>query len=475
MYREFFNLTGKPFSLAADPRYLYMSQQHWEAMAHLMYGVDDNWGFVLITGEVGTGKTTLCRFLLDQIPEDVETAFLINPKLTEAELLVSICQEFGISCPEDKRSTKELFDSINTHLLAVHARAHKALLIIDEAQYLSVEVLDQLRLLTNLESEDCKLLRIILLGQPELRSKLSLPELKQMSQRITARYHLDPLAKKDVASYVAHRMAIAGAKEQIFTKPAIQALCRKSKGVPRLINVICDRALLGACMKKQRQVTRATLLQAADEVFHENWFCNLSGITADFRWIAVGLAVGLLGSLLFLWRFDLLKQYVSRGPHVAISSEAKIRLPHGSTVAWWPVESDLSQSRETAYRVLIEGKGVSYYSSNATADSTFCADMELLDMRCINRKESGLDLHAVSVPAVLQLSDAGGNSAFAVLQALHGDKAKLRIGDTALEVPALEVRSVWTGEYMMLEQFGQSDIKKRSTGAKKTANRHKGK
>ncbi|MDP2156561.1 MAG: AAA family ATPase, partial [Nitrospirota bacterium] len=198
MYCEAFNLREKPFSLAADPRYLYMSQQHWEAMAHLMYGVEDDWGFVLITGEIGTGKTTLCRLLLEQMPSDVEFAFLMNPKLTVQELLASICDEFRIEHPPAEAGTRELSDLISAHLLDIHARAHKALLIIDEAQYLSSDVIDQLRLLTNLETVDGKLLRIILIGQPELRDKLAQPELEQMSQRITARYHLGPLSRKDV-------------------------------------------------------------------------------------------------------------------------------------------------------------------------------------------------------------------------------------------------------------------------------------
>lgn len=275
-YCGHFNLREKPFSLAANPRYLYMSEQHWEAMAHLMYGVDDDWGFVLLTGEIGSGKTTLCRFLLDQMPADVEVAFIANPKVNARELLVSICDEFQIPYAPGGQSVKELFDLISSYLIEVHARAHKALLIIDEAQYLSPDVLDLLRLLTNLETEECKLLRIILIGQPELRTMLARPELEQMSQRITARYHLGPLSKIEVTSYINHRMATAGATENHFTRSAVNALYRVSGGVPRLINVIADRALLGACIKKELLVTRFTLKQAAREVLRDARFRNRS-------------------------------------------------------------------------------------------------------------------------------------------------------------------------------------------------------
>jgi type II secretory pathway predicted ATPase ExeA len=303
-YCGHFNLAEKPFSLAANPRFLYMSEQHWEAIAHLMYGVDDDWGFVLLTGAIGSGKTTLCRFLLDQMPADVEVAFIANPKVNARELLLSICDEFQIPYASGGQSVKELFDLISLHLIEVHAKAQKALLIIDEAQYLSTEVLDLLRLLTNLETEDCKLLRIILIGQPELQTMLNRPELEQVSQRITARYHLGPLSKNEVTSYINHRMSIAGATEKFFTKSAVSALYRISGGLPRLINVIADRSLLGACMKKEGLVTRFTIKQAAREVLRDSRSRNRPRHIAPMRWAVLGLFLGVLGSILAFFLYE---------------------------------------------------------------------------------------------------------------------------------------------------------------------------
>ncbi len=478
MYCEAFNLREKPFSLAADPRYLYMSQQHWEAMAHLMYGVEDDWGFVLITGEIGTGKTTLCRLLLDQMPSDVEFAFLMNPMLTVQELLASICDEFRIKHPPAEAGTRELFDLISAHLLDIYARAHKALLIIDEAQYLSPDVIDQLRLLTNLETADGKLLRIILIGQPELRDKLAQPELEQMSQRITARYHLGPLSRKDVSAYVSHRMTLAGAQEQLFTTSAARALFRLSRGVPRLINVICDRALLGACLKNEKSVTRATLVKAAGEIFRKTEFSRVPRSLYNIRWAAAGLALGLLVSLLFLKGRDLPAAKADLMPQSAVSNVPAVevtRTKDASAVPWWPkgkkAESSVS---DASYRALVESKGYSYFSTGSMAASMFCSDIELLHLRCADKREPGLDLRAVPVPALLALSDAKENNLSVALLALQADKAKLRINNNDIEVPAAELRSLWTGDYTILEQMPKSDIQEKKAGSKKVVIRRKG-
>ena len=216
MYIEHFGLKEIPFSIAPDPRYLYMSDGHREALAHLLYGMNSDGGFVLLTGEVGTGKTTVCRRLLESVPQDAEIAFILNPKLTVSELLASVCDEFGVSYPEGNASIKVFVDRISAYLLGACESGKRAVLIIEEAQNLSPEVLEQLRLLTNLETDRRKLLQIILLGQPELREILGRPELRQLSQRITARYHLGPLSKKRPAGIFPIALASRAAEPNCF-------------------------------------------------------------------------------------------------------------------------------------------------------------------------------------------------------------------------------------------------------------------
>ncbi|MEW6600548.1 MAG: AAA family ATPase, partial [Nitrospirota bacterium] len=267
MYNEYFGFKEAPFSIAPDPRYLFMSEQHREALAHLVYGFNSDGGFVLLTGEVGTGKTTVSRCLLEQIPDNTAIAFILNPKLSVQELLATICDEFRIKYPPDNTSIKVFTDMINAYLLEAHANGRKAVLLIDEAQNLSTEVLEQLRLLTNLETNRKKLLQIILIGQPELRDKLSDPGLRQLSQRIIARYHLGALSKNDISAYVSHRLSVAGIRDRLFPDAVINKLYRLTGGVPRLINVLCDRALLGTYAMNKSLVSSSTLTKAAHEVF----------------------------------------------------------------------------------------------------------------------------------------------------------------------------------------------------------------
>jgi general secretion pathway protein A len=265
LYKEYFGLKDLPFSIAPDPNYLYMSEKHCEALAHLVYGIKTEGAFILLTGEVGAGKTTICRCLLDQLPENCDTAFIVNPRLTDVELLATICEEIGLAYPGDASSVKTFVDLINRRLLESHAAGRRTLLIIDEAQNLGADVLEQLRLLTNLETNRAKLLQILLIGQPELRDMLSKPELRQLSQRITARFHLEPLSREEMSEYILHRLAIAGSHRKLFPASIIRRLYHLSKGVPRIINLICDRALLGVYVQGKDAVDRKTLDKAAAE------------------------------------------------------------------------------------------------------------------------------------------------------------------------------------------------------------------
>jgi general secretion pathway protein A len=271
MYAAHFGLKREPFSIAPDPRYLFMSERHREALAHLLYGVRGGGGFVLLTGEIGAGKTTVCRCFLEQVPKRCNVAYIFNPKLTALELLQSVCEEFRIQVTgrgNEAPTLKDHVDALNEFLLRTHAAGQNNVLIIDEAQNLSIDVLEQLRLLTNLETNERKLLQIILIGQPELRDMLLKPELEQLAQRVVARYHLDPLAEEETAHYIKHRLSVAGMSGLIpFDREARHRVHELTRGVPRRINLLCDRALLGAYASGRQRVDRAIVDKAAHEVF----------------------------------------------------------------------------------------------------------------------------------------------------------------------------------------------------------------
>ncbi len=270
LYASFFGLQQAPFSIAPDPRYLFMSDRHREALAHLLYGVSGGGGFVVLTGEIGAGKTTVCRCFLEQIPRRCNVAYIFNPRLTVTELLQVVCKEFGVEAPPagEPSSTKAYVDRLNDYLLRTHAVGQNNVLIIDEAQNLSADVLEQLRLLTNLETAERKLLQIILIGQPELRDMLARPELEQLAQRVIARFHLDALSPDETRDYIHHRLAVAGyRREAIFDGRTARRVHQLTLGIPRRINLLCDRALLGAYARSRATVDSAMVDTAAGEVF----------------------------------------------------------------------------------------------------------------------------------------------------------------------------------------------------------------
>lgn len=301
MYKKYFGLSELPFTIAPDPRYLYLSAEHREALASLLYGIGCNGGFVLLTGEIGTGKTTVCRCLLEQIPASAEIAFILNPKYSISELLEAICDELKIRYRHSENRIKGYIDALNAHLLERHAQGVNTVLIIDEAQNLSLDALEQIRLLTNLETSSDKLLQIILIGQPELLEKLSSRQLRQLNQRITARYHLHALSAAELREYVNHRLAVSGCEAPLFTPGALRSLHRLTGGVPRMVNIICDRALLGAYVERRRQVDRGVLRRAAAEVLGRGGARAGGRWSWLWRWAPVSLAALGCAALALTW------------------------------------------------------------------------------------------------------------------------------------------------------------------------------
>ncbi|MBE0613911.1 MAG: AAA family ATPase [Burkholderiales bacterium] len=448
MYQHYFGLSDAPFSIAPDPRYLFLSQRHQEALAHLLYGVNGDGGFVLLTGEIGAGKTTVCRCLLQQIPDSCDVAYIFNPKLTVEELLSTICLEFGIEYPAGNTSVKVYVDCINAYLLDAHARGRHTVLIIDEAQNLSSDVLEQMRLLTNLETDRRKLLQIILLGQPELALMLERPELRQLSQRIVARYHLGPLSKAEVAAYVRHRLEISGAQRQLFPARLMGRLYRLSGGVPRVINVLCDRALLGAYVQGKERIDGATLAKAAREVFHQP-----SVWQGRLRMLGSGavLLVGLALALAVYWKEQgepgvAAVQTGANAPAAALSKSKPEPKPVAAlpdTLAW-PADLAFGDSRALAYAALFRAWGAEYPGGDA------CKQAEGLGLRCYSAR-AGLDeLRELNRPAVLLLHDREGREFHAVLNALDDKSLGFAMGGQTVTVAIGALAAQWSGQYTLL-------------------------
>ncbi|HYA11390.1 MAG TPA: AAA family ATPase [Thermodesulfovibrionales bacterium] len=443
MYREYFELKEPPFSIAPDPRYLYMSNQHREALAHLVYGINSDGGFILLTGEVGTGKSTVCRCLLEQIPENFNIALVLNPKLTVEELLATICDELCIDYPKGNTSIKVFVDHINAYLLDAHTKGRKTVLVIEEAQNLSIDVLEQVRLLTNLETNQHKLLQIIMLGQPELKDMLSRQELRQLSQRITARYHLGSLSKQEVSAYVKHRLAVAGARGKLFPPSTIDKLFRLSGGIPRLINLICDRALLGAYVQGRERVDKTTLFKAASEVFGENKTKRY-----PFRWALASLlitgCVVALSAIYYHYQTNPLAIFTSKPVKHATVPEPVIEYPR--LLLDWPADQEIQTSKELAYQSLFQKWNVIYNPNAGNA----CKQARTQGLGCLYEQSTLDSLLQLNRPTVFKLYNDQGREFYATLTAITGQNATIVVGTEAKVVDIKEIEKRWYGDYFLL-------------------------
>ena len=461
MYTRFFGLNEKPFSITPDPRYLFMSERHGEALAHLVYGVTESGGFIQLTGEVGTGKTTLVRsLLLNRMPSNADVAVVLNPQQSAHEFVETICGELHVPVPEEKNSIKTCIDALNRHLLTAHAEGRRTILVVDEAQNLAPDVLEQVRMLTNLETSKQKLLQIILIGQPELRELLARTDLRQLAQRITGRYHLEPLSRDETAQYVEHRLRVAGALVEIFDSGANRELYRLTLGIPRLINVICDRALLGAYSHETRSINRRLVRRAAAEVsgkadHRSPWRWALPGVTA------IAAAVVAIGFWTIRGETPSASQEAVAAPIVVEPSNTitdvkadpivDLPLPTVETEPETSLDEQLQlaadlTSTDAAVEFLFGLWQLEYNSGTETA----CAQAVANGVNCLFQQGSWSGLRQLDRPAILTLTDSSGFDHSVVLTAIENGHAELSIGSVTVTHPVERISDLWFGQYMLL-------------------------
>ena len=459
MYTSFFGLTEKPFAITPDPRYLYLSERHAEALAHLLYGINESGGFIQLTGEVGTGKTTVVRTLLSRVPHHADVAVILNPRVTPVEFLLTICEELGLPIADaDRDSVKQMVDALNRRLLNAHAEGRRIIVLVDEAQNLSIDVLEQVRLLTNLETPTQKLLQIILIGQPELRELLDRTDLRQLAQRITGRYHLKPLSREETKGYVRHRLRVAGATEDFFTPGALLELHRLSLGIPRVINVACDRALLGAYTQETKKITASLVRQAAGEVYGRRFFPTWLG------WAVASLALVVLAATLFLgwqfWRHQspvLSASRAIKSAARATPSPAAIGAPPGAAPATAAPAATLASVKallETneanttdaaAFRRLL-----ALWGTAMSDDKDPCGQAAKAGLACLEQRGSWSQVRTLNRPAILTLTDERGQRHRVVLSSLDDKTATLNLGEHNEKVAIDDLSRDWFGEFTVI-------------------------
>lgn len=472
LYAAHYNLREPPFSIAPDPAFLYMSSHHQEALGHLLYGTGQYGGFVQLTGEVGTGKTTIVRTLLAQRLSNVDIAMIHNPRQNEIEFVASICDELDVDFPgrgseAGQNSIKVLVDALNRHLLASHAAGRRTVLIIDEAQNLPQPVLEQVRLLTNLETDKEKLLRIMLIGQPELSDLLARPDLRQLASRITARFHLTPLGAIETLQYIIHRLHVVGGPADLFTDAAMRRVHHYSRGIPRQINTICDRALLGAYARGLRAVTSAIVDQAAAEVLgtrpkHSpigNLLHRLRPRAIPLPWVetALALAAMVIAGVLLYQTLGRPGAEVTKVVPAAATTPAAPAVAAVATTAppALPKSSGIGALRATAEplpAVMARLIGLWQPGLNIPRGENVCRVLAKAGLDCIKGEAGWDDLRDMNRPAILTLQFKDGRRQFVLLRNVSGDNMSVDTADGPLQLSLAMLDPLWTGEFLLLWQ-----------------------
>lgn len=456
MYQKYFGLSDAPFSIAVNPRYLFMSARHRDALAHLLYGVGSGGGFILLTGEVGTGKTTLNRCLLEQLPENTDIAIVLNPALSAVELLATVCDEFNIDYPRKTESLKTLTDTLHQFLLRNHQRERRTVLMIDEAQHLGFDVLEQIRLLTNLETDEKKLLQIILTGQPELATMLARSELRQLNQRITARFDLTPLNEHETQTYVRHRLQIAGQPDgsEIFSQGALREVYRLSSGVPRVINLLCDRAMMGAYGRDQSTISAALVKEAGRETFGVHSSGVAGGIAGSHPVARVNPMVLMGAMVLFVMGAVLMwgKQFYGVESEISLAQQAT-EVPLGD----YPQGQGAEAANHTPAIAVSEAwilssdaakRGLWSLVSGAPLTGELCEQSAAEGFRCEQSDADVWDLLlANNRPAILMVRRRNGFAGAALLVGLGQETALLWTEAFLCELPVGVLASYWRGGF----------------------------
>ncbi|MCH9699726.1 MAG: AAA family ATPase [Gammaproteobacteria bacterium] len=462
MYLQHFQLSSEPFSIAPDPSFLFLSNLHEEALAHLLFGLREGGGFVSLTGEVGTGKTTLCHCLMDQLPDNVDLALVLNPKLSSLELIATICDELGLDYPKQTTSIKVLTDVLNTHLLESHAQGRRTVLLIDEAQNLSHDVLEQIRLLTNLETRQTKLLQIILVGQPELNTLLNCKELRQLSQRITGRFHLDPLDFYQTRDYIKHRISKVNGRPDLFSSQAIRTVFKRSKGIPRLINTIADRSLLGAFSKNMQQVNTRLVTQAANEILDAGkQFPWRTAMTA----LVLGAVLMLTGVLLWFNREDTTvpENQVSAVEHTQpVRTSKTIKPDKPPETGSKPVQGK-SESNPVALSDVLLNHDLSLQNAFLKLLSLYdlsvdekqiedpCRAIKPQGYGCLIDKANWRQIIKLNRPAILELEGANGDTHHLVFRQFKDNKVELDLsGEHRIKTDLNQLMPFWNGHVVQL-------------------------
>ncbi|MEJ2328663.1 MAG: AAA family ATPase [Gammaproteobacteria bacterium] len=499
MYESYFGLKEKPFSIAPDPRYMYLSESHEEALAHLLFGLQQGGGFVQLTGEVGTGKTTLIRALLEQMPESVDLALVFNPKLSPLEFVAAICDELQVSYEQGTATLKTLTDALYDKLLENYNHGRRTVLIIDEAQALSVDVLEQVRLLTNLETTREKLLQIILIGQPELRSTLARDDMRQLAQRVTDVYHLEPLNQVEVRNYLIHRLTIAGARKLLYKDSAVKAIYRYSGGIPRIINEIADKALLAAYAKERTEADKPMVDQAAEQVLSSQqsqgkggWLWGVAAAVVLLSGLAI--AILLYPPLKSVFRSmidDFSTEEVAvasavKSPQEPIEPVAPMIVSNGVTLPYteeavrqiintpqpvpeivepapeppspddleaWLLSSPEATGRNAAFSEIYSAWQIDYSASSLTGPCDFGRDYGL---QCLKLQGNWSRLMDINRPAVLQIRLSDRQEYHVALLGVDGQEVTLSHNGEPRVFERSQLDTFWFGDFEVLWQIPPS-------------------